>query len=112
MDKLTRYQQIIKDVVQDLADAQLGDDDGVETHLIYDEAQGRVMLYRVGWRGKERLSTAVVYLHLRDGKIRIEEDWTEDGVVPCLLEAGVPNDDIVLAFRHPKLRPLTEFAVA
>ncbi len=42
----------------------------------------------------------------------IEEDWTEGGIATDLLEAGVPKEDIVLAFHPPKMRPYTEFAVA
>jgi hypothetical protein len=29
-----------------------------------------------------------------------------------LFKAGVSKDEIVLGFRHPKKRPLTDFAVA
>ncbi|MEN8221606.1 MAG: element excision factor XisI family protein, partial [Pseudomonadota bacterium] len=39
------------------------------------------------------------------------QDWTEDGIATELLKAGVPNNEIVLGFRNPKKRPLTEFAV-
>ena len=42
----------------------------------------------------------------------IEEDWTEEGIATDLLEAGVPHEDIVLAFHPPEKRPLTDFAVA
>jgi hypothetical protein len=37
---------------------------------------------------------------------------TEDGIATDLLEAGVPKEDIVLAFHAPEMRPYTEFAVA
>ncbi len=54
-----------------------------------------------------------ITLHLRfNDKIWIEQDWTENGIATELLEAGVPNEDIVLGFRHPERRPLTEFAAA
>jgi hypothetical protein len=49
---------------------------------------------------------------LRNGKFWIEEDWLEDGIVKELLAAGVPKEDIVLAFHHPEMRHLTEFAAA
>ena len=39
-------------------------------------------------------------------------DDTEEGVATDLLEAGVPKEDIVLGFRHPKVRQHTGFAVA
>ncbi|BAY29391.1 fdxN element excision controlling factor protein [Nostoc carneum NIES-2107] len=38
--------------------------------------------------------------------------YTEEGVASDLLAAGVPKEDIVLGFRHPKIRQHTGFAVA
>jgi hypothetical protein len=37
---------------------------------------------------------------------------TEDGIANRLLEAGVPKEDIVLAFQPPEFRRHSEFAVA
>jgi hypothetical protein len=42
----------------------------------------------------------------------IERDLTEDGIAAELLEAGVPEDDIVLAFHVPELRQYIELASA
>jgi hypothetical protein len=53
-----------------------------------------------------------VYVRLRDGKFWVEEDWTEEGIATALLTAGVPKEDIVLAFHEPKMRQYTDFAVA
>jgi hypothetical protein len=66
----------------------------------------------LGWRGEKRVRQAILYMRLRNGKIWIEEDWTEDGVVLDLQEAGIPKEDIVLAFNPPEVRHLTEYAVA
>jgi hypothetical protein len=49
---------------------------------------------------------------LRDSTFLIEQDWTERGITCQLLEAGVPKEDIVLAFHDPESRQLTEFAIA
>jgi len=49
---------------------------------------------------------------LRGDKIWIEQDWTEDGIATELMKAGVPPEDIVLAFQEPEVRALGEFAVA
>ena len=70
------------------------------------------LLFRAGWLGKERIHTPLLYVRLYDGKFWIEEDYTEDGLATELLAAGVAHQDIMLAFRHPTLRPYTEFAVA
>ncbi len=42
----------------------------------------------------------------------IEKDNTEDGVALEVVQAGVPKSHIVLAFRSPEVRKLTEFAVS
>jgi hypothetical protein len=70
------------------------------------------MVFRVGWWKRERVSSATLFARLDNGKIWIEEDWTEEGLATDLLEAGVPNEDIVLAFHHPEIRVLSEFAMA
>ncbi len=53
-----------------------------------------------------------VYVRIKNQKIYIEEDWTEEGIATELLREGVPKEDIVLAFHDPETRKLTEFAVA
>jgi hypothetical protein len=53
-----------------------------------------------------------VYVRIRDHKFWIEEDWTEDGIANDLVQAGVPHEDIVLAFHEPKMRQHTSFATA
>lgn len=70
------------------------------------------LLVVMGWHGEERIKGNTIHVRLRDGKIWIEEDWTEDGVVTDFLQAGVSREDIVLAFHPPHLRQYTEFAIA
>jgi hypothetical protein len=84
----------------------------VETAVICDDTHGEYLLMRVGWRGETRVHRPVFYLRLKDDKIWIEEDWTQDGIATDLIAAGVPHEAIVLGFQLPELRPLTEFAAA
>jgi hypothetical protein len=49
-------------------------------------------------------------LQIRDNKFWIEEDWTEDGIANDLVQAGIPRENIVLAFHEPKMRQYTDFA--
>lgn len=112
MGTLNRNVQLIKDVLRQYAerDRASGERD-VETHTLFDDESERYMLFRVGWWRNERIHSPLVYVRLQNEKIWIEEDWTEDGIVPSLLAKGIPHKNIVLGFRHPRLRPLTEFAV-
>ncbi len=113
MDKLVEYRTLIKRLLTEYAEIiNRQPTSGLETELVFDEERDHYMLLKVGWWTEGRVRGATVYVRLRRGKFWIEEDWLEDGIVTDLLEAGVPNEDIVLAFQHPDMRPLTEFAVA
>ena len=83
-----------------------------ETFFSFDEQNNRYFLHTIGWDGTKRIWNTTVYVHLNDGKFWIEIDWTEEGIATELLAAGVPKDNIVLAFHHPSMRQYTEFAVA
>jgi hypothetical protein len=114
MDKLRQYQKAIKLVLEDFWARQtmmLAEKD-VETLLTADDQHKIYMVLRNGWQGKERVQNILIFVRLVNGRIWVEEDWTDFDVVGCLLEAGIPQEDIVLAFHHPQLRPLTEFAIA
>jgi hypothetical protein len=62
-------------------------------------------LIKDGW-------TIHIHVRIKNNKIYIEEDWTEEGIATELLREGVPKEDIVLAFHDPETRKFTEFAVA
>jgi hypothetical protein len=85
---------------------------GKETEVVFDEERDHYMLITVGWAGQHRIRGTTVYVRLRNGKFWIEEDWLEQGIATDLLQAGIPKENIVLAFQPPEMRPLTEFAVA
>jgi hypothetical protein len=65
----------------------------------------------VGWDGNERIRGAVLHLDIKDEKIWIQHDGTEQGIAGDLLELGVPKHDIVLAFQAPARRKYTDFAM-
>lgn len=113
MEPLTKYRGIIACVLEKYRDSYArGEPDSIDTAIVQDDAHGEYMLTQVGWQGEERTREVVFYLRLKNGKIHIEEDWTEEGVVMDLTRAGVPHHDIVLAFNPPFVRHLTEYAVS
>ena len=113
MDKLARYREIIKQVLQKhVATANRRSQPGVERFMIADETRDHYFLFSLGWVADQRLRNFSVYVRLKDGQFWIEHDLTEGGLANELLEAGVPPTDIVLAFQHPQERLLTEAAAA
>ena len=109
MDRVTDYGKIVKEIVEGIA-AQLPPDGDIVSERIYDELQGHFELLRVGWRKKHRVHGIVLHVDIRDGKVWIQHDGTEDGIADALLEAGIPKEHIVLAFHPPYKRPYTGFS--
>jgi len=114
VERVARYRKIIKAVLEKY-DRLLKQQPpaGVESHLIFDEHRDEYLLVKSGWSPEQRRVRGIVaHVRLKDGKVWVEEDWTEDGVATDLINAGVPKQDIVLAFQPPEARPFSEFAVA
>lgn len=111
MDKLEKYSTLIKDIL--VKDAQIPlSDESVEPILLFDDKTQNYQLMYIGWKDSLRTHASLIHVRLQNNKIWIEEDGTEEGIATVLLEAGVPKEDIVLAFYSPRKRPYTGFAVA
>jgi XisI protein len=111
MDKLERYRNLIQKILEEYQ--QLGSrNSDVESVLLFDPIREHYLLLKIGWHQDNRINRNVIHVRLKDGKIWIEEDRTEDGIATDLLQAGVSREDIVLAFHPPRLRQFTEFATA
>jgi len=83
--------------------------DEYEVQTIFDEQQDHYQLLYVGWRGNKRDFGCIVHLDIKNGKIWIQHDGTEEGIANRLVEMGVPKQDIILAFHEPYIRQFTEF---
>ncbi len=113
MDRSQQYRSIIHQVLDDYYRLySQSENPNLETMILNDEIQDQYLLLRMGWDGDRRVNRTVIHLRLRNGKVWVEEDWTEQGAATDLLAAGVARDSIVLAFHPPHLREHTEFAVA
>lgn len=114
MDKLASYRTLIKKILSkynDLA-SQTPNPSGVDSILAFDEQRDQYLWLQTGWHEDRKIRGMTVYIRLKNEKIYIEEDWTEEGIATELLRENVPKEDIVLAFHDPETRKLTEFAVA
>jgi hypothetical protein len=110
MDKLARYREIIRRVMNDYAIWKPSSPQ-VRSEIIHDPAADHFELKYVGWDGTRRIHSCVFHLDLIDGKIWIQHDGTNRPVADELVLAGIPKEDIVLAEKTPELRSLTGFGV-
>jgi XisI protein len=112
MDTQLIYRKIIKSILQNYADARTSLPDSYQSQVLFDDDRGQYLILDIGWSGDQYLHATPIHLSLINDKVWIQYDDTEEGVANDLLEAGIPKEDIVLGFRHPKIRQHTGFAVA
>jgi XisI protein len=111
MANLIKYSEIVQQLLQDYA-ALSGDDPTVETELIFDTVRHSYQLVHVGWHGDRRIYGCILHLDIKDGKIWLQHNGTENDIPAELVEMGVAKTDIVVGFHSPFKRQFTEYAVS
>ena len=112
MDTRLKYQDIIKNILQNHANYRANLPDDYNSQLVFDDERGHYLVLDFGWSGNKYLHAAPIHISLSVDKVWIQCDETEEGIATDLMEAGIPKEDIVLGFRYPKLRQYTGFAIA
>jgi hypothetical protein len=110
MDRLARYREIVRNLVEEYARYKPSHG-RIDTEAVVDPERDHYEVMHVGWDGARRVHGTVIHLDIKAGKIWVQYDGTNRPVVDELVAAGVPRDDIVLAFHPAELRQHTGFAV-
>lgn len=112
MDKLNYYRELIKKILIEYNQlASQTPNSHVDSLLAFDENRDQYIWFQTGWRQKKRVRGITVHIQIKNDKIWVEEDWTEEGIANELLKLGVSSSDIVLGFHPPESRQFTEFAI-
>jgi ketopantoate reductase len=109
MDKLARYRQHIRELLQEYSTYRPSYGE-VEVEHVIDTIHDHYQLLTVGWHQDQRVHGCVFHIDIKENKIWVQHDGTEDGIANRLVAYGVPKSDIVLAFHAPYRRRFTEFA--
>lgn len=110
MEKLARYRQLVCELVERYAGYKFSYGQ-IETHAIIDTKRDHYLVMDVGWNGQSRVHHIVFHIDIINGKIWFQYNSTDRGIVDELIAAGIPKEDIVLAFHPADIRPHTGFAV-
>lgn len=112
MDTLTQYRQIIERILLPLTERRYANGD-ITNEAVFDRERDHYLIVSVGWEGDtRRVHGCLVHLDIINGKIWIQRDGLEDGIVHELEAAGVPKSDIVPGMHPARVRPYTGYAVA
>jgi hypothetical protein len=110
MDKLARYRQIVRAVIEDYAKYPPSHGQ-IKAEAVVDSEHDHYEVMHVGWDGRRRVHGTVIHLDIHDGKVWLQYDGTNRPVADELIAAGIPKEDIVLAFHPADIRHHTGFAV-
>ena len=83
----------------------------LERQLIIDQTANHYLLLILGWENNQRVHGCLVHIDIINDKIWIQRDGTEYGIANELVNAGIPKNQIVLAFQPADIRQYTEFAI-
>ena len=112
MDTLKKYREIIKHSLSEIAMIPYAYGD-LEKRVMFDEETDNYAVITQVWEHNgRRAHGCLVHIEIRDGKVWIQRDGTEDGVAAAFLDSGIPKDKIVLAFHSPARRELSGFATS
>ena len=108
MEKVSRYRQIIKEILR----SHVYEYEDGEIQTIFDEERNHYQIIHVGWRDTfYREYGVIMHMDIKDGKIWVQWNGTEQDVAVALVRHGVPKSDIVLGMHAPYKRQFTEYAV-
>jgi hypothetical protein len=110
MDRIEQYRLIVRRLIEEYASYKPSHGQ-IETEAIIDRDKDHYEVMHVGWDRKRRVHGSVVHIDLIDGKVWIQYDGTTRPVAEELVAAGIPRNDIVLAFYSSQVRQHTGFAV-
>ncbi|NEO30468.1 MAG: XisI protein [Symploca sp. SIO3C6] len=103
--------QAIVKVLQDYVEF-LGKDPESGSQLVIDETQNHYLLIEIGWHSSRRIYGTLIHIDIIDQKIWIQQDGTEEGIANELVNLGISPKQIVLAYKTPERRKITDFAVS
>lgn len=97
MDTSPTYREIVKQVILQYAKLRPSHGD-IRLDPVFDETRDRYALMQVGWDRGRRVRGNLIYITLQDGKVDIEYDGLECGITQNLIDQGILENNIVLAF--------------
>jgi hypothetical protein len=97
MATATSNREIVKQVILQYAALRPSHGD-IRLDAVFDETRDRFALVQVGWDRGRRIRGLLLYITLADDKVCIEYDGMEHGIVDDLIQRGLAEDQIVLAY--------------
>jgi len=110
MDKIEKYREYIQKLIIDYAESDLSDEQ-VDVQLVFDTVRDHYQWLNVGWIELKRVYRCVMHFDIKNAKIWLQENLTEENPAEDLIAMGVPREDIILGLHPPYKRKYTGYGV-
>ncbi len=111
MEKIAQYRQCIQTLL-----SQYAQDDpvaeNVEVQLIFDSDRDHYQWMNVGWQEFNRVYHCIIHFDIKDGKIWLQQNLTDQNPAEELIAMGVSREDIILGLQPPYKRQYTNYGAA
>lgn len=110
MDKLSRYREIVANLIREYATVKPSHGE-IESYPVIDPIGDHYLAVQAGWDRRRRIQGAFLHIDIINEKIWIQFNGTDQKIASELVDAGVSKDDIVLAEKPVDVRQFTGYAV-
>lgn len=111
MARIKEYQQYVKQILLKYAQYKPAYGE-IEVETIFDEERNHYQVVHIGWHQQRWIHSCVIHIDIKNDKIWIQWNGTEEDIAAELVNMGVPKQDIVLGFQSPFMRQYTSYAVS
>lgn len=111
MEKVSQYREHIQTLLSQYAKDDPSNDE-VEVQLIFDTERDHYQWMNVGWQQSNRIYRCIIHFDIKDGKIWLPQNLTDQNPADDLVEMGVLKEDIVLGLHPPYKRKFTDYGAA
>ncbi len=110
-DKVAQYRQCVRQLLTSYAQGKSAQGE-IEVQLLFDTEHDHYQLVDLGWVGHRRIYTCLMHLDIKQGKVWIQHNQTDELIAEQLVKLGVDRHDIILGLQPPYARPYTNYGVA
>lgn len=102
MEIKTKYSQIIKSKLNEIAQSSIANLPDLKTELIIDKNKNHYILLDMGWQDNEFIHEWVFHIEIKNDKVWVHEDMTDVNIAQELIDAGINASDIrISAWQMP-----------
>ena len=111
MDKLEFYRQCIQKILTEYSKSPPVNGE-IEVQTIFDTKNDHYQVVDLGWDKHRRIYNCVMHFDIKNGKIWIQRNQTDDVLAEELARMGVAKEDIVIGLQPEYVREYAGYGVS